>query len=277
MEIEQEASLQGWVPKEQFKGDESKWVDAETYVDRGKQIMPIIQSNNKRLLTEIDALKNTVGNLQNSLVSSQESMEALKVFHQESTKAQVEKARREILANLKEAKSEGDVDQEIQYTADLSKFDAAQIAAEQVKPAPRVEPKQAQLHPDTEAWMSENSWYSSDPVKAGIMDGVAKKLRAENSPLQGKAFLDAAGGIAARMFAQLDGDSDGETTSKVEGSRHSSSSGSGSSAAKGYSSLPADAKEVCQKQASKFVGENKAYKTTKDWQEFFAAEYHKGA
>ena len=113
MEIEQEAKLQGWVPAEDFKGDQSKWVNAEDYVERGKQIMPILQNNNKRLLGEMDSMKSEVMSLKQALASQAESKEALKEFHEESSKAQVEKARREMLAELKQAKQDGDVEQEI--------------------------------------------------------------------------------------------------------------------------------------------------------------------
>ena len=46
---EQEARNLGWVPQEEFRGDPGKWVDAETFVERGHTIMPILKSNNKKL------------------------------------------------------------------------------------------------------------------------------------------------------------------------------------------------------------------------------------
>ena len=43
------ASEQGWTPKEGWKGDPDKWVDAETFYDRGEQIAGILKSKNAKL------------------------------------------------------------------------------------------------------------------------------------------------------------------------------------------------------------------------------------
>ena len=270
MEIEQEAALQGWVPQAEFKGDESKWVDAESYVERGKHIMPILQSNNKRLLSELDSVKSVVESLKLTVSNQSQSMEELKAFHQESTKAQVDKARREILADLKEAKTDGDVDQEIQLTADLSKFDAAQVAAKTAPVQQAQAPQQEQLAPDTVKWMNENPWYGVDLERTGLMDGVAKRMRAENSPLSGTAFIEAAAAIVAERF----GEPAQARTSKVEQGGRGGSASTGGGA--GYNSLPSEAKEQCDRQGARLIGPDKVYKTKKEWQEFYASEYHKG-
>lgn len=275
MDIEQEAGLQGWVPKEQFKGDEAKWVDAEAYVERGKHIMPILQNNNKRFAEKISELENTVANLKTTVSTAQESMEALKQFHQDSTKAQVEKARRDIIASLKAAKVDGDVEEEVQLTSDLSKFDAAQVLVqkEESKPKPKEEvaPPKQEYHPDTKAWLESNPWYGKDHVRTALMDGVAKQLRQEGNNASGLAFLMEAAKRAASIFG---GEAEPEKTSKAESGRPTG--GSASPLSKGYASLPADAKAICERQADKFVGANKVYKTMKEWQDFYTSEYHKG-
>ncbi len=276
MDIESEAKLQGWVPHEEFKGDSSKWVDAESYVERGKHIMPILQSNNKRLLSELDSVKSVVESLKATVDNQNQSMEELKAFHQESTKAQVEKARREILADLKEAKTDGDVDQEIKITAELSQFDAAQVEAKKAQvvtptPTPSVSIADQELDKIRRAWVKENPWYGIDLERTGLMDGVARRLRNENVELYGRDFLDA----AAKIVADRWGDVSEPATSKVEGgSGRGASSRSGATGS--YASLPSDAKEACEKQSSRFVGPDKVYKNKKEWQEFFASEYHKG-
>ena len=52
-----EAESQGWVPKEKFRGDENDWVDADTFVKRGREIMPILRKNNENLLKELNTTK----------------------------------------------------------------------------------------------------------------------------------------------------------------------------------------------------------------------------
>lgn len=46
---EAKALRMGWKPKEEFNGDTSKWVDAETFIKRGEEFLPFVQANNKAL------------------------------------------------------------------------------------------------------------------------------------------------------------------------------------------------------------------------------------
>jgi hypothetical protein len=52
-----EATGQGWVPKEKFKGNEDDWVDASTFVKRGREILPILRKNNENLVRELNQTK----------------------------------------------------------------------------------------------------------------------------------------------------------------------------------------------------------------------------
>ena len=51
-EVETRALAMGWQPKEQFKGDPSKWRPAEEYVQRGEELLPIVQASERRLRQE---------------------------------------------------------------------------------------------------------------------------------------------------------------------------------------------------------------------------------
>src|SRR3990167_11082395 len=42
--VETEARSMGWVPKEEFRGPESQWRDAEEFVERGHNVLPIVNS-----------------------------------------------------------------------------------------------------------------------------------------------------------------------------------------------------------------------------------------
>lgn len=268
MEISEEASLLGWVPKEQFRGDPDKWVEAEEFVERGKHILPILRKNNEKLLGEITILKGQVGTLSDAMKEATESMEALKVFHKESTEAQVAKARREILDRLKAAKTEQDVDAEVEVQAELSEFDAAGKVA--TKPAPKVESAPEPLAPEVKAWMAENPWYGVDQERTGLAMGIANRLKAENTLLKGSAFLAEVKRVLEERWGALE-DGSGASASKVEGG--GGRGGSSRSGGKDYASLPADARARCDADAKKFVGANKVYKTTKEWNAFFASQY----
>lgn len=278
MDIIQEAQSMGWHDKEAHvaKGkSEDSWVDADTYVEKGRHIIPIINERNKKLIAELSTLRAENSTLKGSLEEVQASVKDLVSFHEESTKAQVEKARKEILASLKVAKSEGDVDAEIELTSTLSSFDAAAQAAKGNPPKPFVaEVPTNGIHPQVQAWMVDNDWYGVDQKKTGLMDGAARELKASNPGLWGKALLDAA---KAEVDAFM-----GERKSPIDkteggGRGGSSGNGGGSGSTGGYNDLPADAKSICIKQVDRFVGPNKAFKDVKAWQSHYATQYFKGA
>ena len=53
IEVEKEARLQGWVPKDEFRGKETDWIDADIFVQRGREINPILRKNNERITKEL--------------------------------------------------------------------------------------------------------------------------------------------------------------------------------------------------------------------------------
>lgn len=62
-DYEAEARERGWTPKEEFRGDESRWIDAETFVKNAETKMPLLSKENKQLKDKIDYLERTVKRL----------------------------------------------------------------------------------------------------------------------------------------------------------------------------------------------------------------------
>jgi uncharacterized protein involved in exopolysaccharide biosynthesis len=55
--FEQEARQDGWRPQEEWNGDPEKWVDAETFVERGEKITGILKSKADRLEQRLHKLE----------------------------------------------------------------------------------------------------------------------------------------------------------------------------------------------------------------------------
>lgn len=266
--VEQEARTLGWVPAEEFKGDPNRWVDAETFVERGHTVMPILRKNNERLESLVKQQSEELNKMKNLFNASQESITELQKVHAEATKAAVAKARAEVMAELKQAKLDGDVEREIALTEELSELKAQQAQA--TKPAPEpVKQQQQEVHPDFQAWMAENTWFGTDERKTMKAMGIAQILRAdpENEKLQGRAFFD-------RVLEELEGRT-APKPDKVGGGRPTSS-GAGGEGGKGFASLPADAKEACDRQGRKLVGEGRAFKDMAAWRSYYANLYYQG-
>ena len=274
-QVEQEARTLGWVPAEEFKGDPARWVDADTFVERGHTVMPILRKNNERLEGLVRSQAQELERMKNMVSASQGSIQALQEVHANATKAAVEKARREVMVELKQAKMDGDVDREIALTDELQEL---KVKGEELTKKPTQQQTQVQVpnglnqdavHPDLQAWMAENRWFGTDERKTRKAMGIAQILRAdpENDGLQGREFFE-------RVATELDGEA--PRASKVGGSRPSGSSASGSGN-NSFNSLPAEAREACDRQAKKVVGEGRAFKDMNAWRTYYTKLYNEGA
>lgn len=266
-----EAKSMGWVPAEEFRGDPSKWADAETFVKRGEQFMPLLKANNNRLKSEYQKLEQEVRGLKSLLTASHEAIEELKAFHSEDTKAKVAAVKQQLLEQLKIAKNDGDTEAETRLTEELIDLKAAQ--REPAKPAPAkpsaAAPAEPQVDPELTAWMAKpgNEWFGSNRRKTQLAFGIAEELRADpsNDHLIGQAFYDR---VAEEVAETL-----GETRSvpsKVASSRGGSGGSSGAGNGKSYADLPPEAKAACEDQARKLVGDGRAFKDTASWRKYYA-------
>lgn len=163
--VEQEALASGWVPKDQFSGEEHKWVDAGEYLRRG-ELFKKIESQSKELKDVKRALQE------------------LKKHHVEVREVEYKRALDTLRAQKKDALENGDADAVIaaDERIDLIKEQQRQLQQEQEA----VEtPQSGEEHPEFVEWKSKNSWYtSSRPMKA-FADALGADLASQGlSPSQ---------------------------------------------------------------------------------------------
>ena len=273
-EVEQAAREMGWRPRDEFRGDTAKWVDAETFVSRGENFIPILRADREKLRGENAEIKSALAETKTLLQASQEAIEELKRYHTEDTARQVEKARKDLVKQLKEARDSGDVEAEVTIQDELARIRTAQ-AAPAPKPAAAPSPTASAppTDPDFTAWLANNTWFATSPRLRGLTLGIAEEFRAKEPALKGKAFYER---LDVEMAEYLDPPSRG--SSKVEGSRTSGSRGSNSSSgrARSYSDLPAEAKQACDSYASKLVGPGRVHKDLASWQAAYTKDYFAG-
>lgn len=267
--VEQEARSLGWKPREEFQGDPERWADAETFLERGQTIMPLLKKTNERLTGEVNQLRADTARLKELFSASQEAIEGLKAAHTEATKAAVARAKANVIAELRQAKVDGDVEREVALTEQLTDIKVA----ERSKPAPQAkQPAQNPedlLHPDFRAWASNNTWFGTDQRKTSLAMSIAQKLRSDPTydHLQGAAFY---GKVTELMGEQTSG---GSPQSRVAAGGRGGSGGSGG---RSYSDLPTEAKEACDRQGRRLVGEGRAFKDEKAWRAHYATMYFSG-
>ena len=260
---ESEARAQGWVAKEEFRGSEDDWVDAETFVRRGKEIMPILRKNNEKLLKELGEAKK----------AAEEAREAAKEFR-EFQKQQFERKTKELesqLQELKQAKRDaitnGDGDRARAIDDAMDELKEQRLEAKEELKAAEAKAKevpQVTADPALNAWMDKNDWFGKDSRMTGIANGLGVTLRQENPALNGQAFLDKLDAELAEVFPEKFGKK--RTPNPMEGTPNGTARPSVSSGKKTYTNLPAEAKAACDKFVKQGLMTKEQYVAEYDWE-----------
>lgn len=272
--VEGRAKELGWVPKEQFRGDPEKWVDAETFVKRGEEVMPILRAQNKRQQAENTALREELKKTQQLVQDAQDAIKALTETTSKQAIAQVKQQEANLKAALKQAKVDEDVDRELEIQEQLTATREALKEAEK-KPEKKEDKQESSTTvdftktPEWKAWTEENPWFGVDKRKTALAMGIAQDLRESGETSVGKAFYDK---VAEEVKITL-GEKTTEKTSKVEGGSSRTTGGVGGGKGKSFADLPKEAQDICNRQASRLVGKGKAFATEADWKNHYVTKY----
>lgn len=169
------ARREGWRPKDEYDKDPETWVDAATFVERGK-----VHSRN--LLKEVKVLKAQIATFEGT-------KEAFKKFHAETIKAK-DKEFGEAIATLRQQLHTAIRDGEdadavaIEDRIELLKTSRSELKADVIQ-------EQPQVNPELDAWIDEgNEWFREDENLQAWAVRVGKRLRAGGETVQGRPFLD---------------------------------------------------------------------------------------
>lgn len=284
MSTEAEAVKLGWVPKEKFRGDEKNFIDAETFLERGKQMIPIIKRNNEKLETQLSQVTSENEKLKEQLAEQGEAISELRVYNSKQALNTVKRNRDEIKKQLIQAKKDENIEAEVELSEQLAEHtqaikDAEGEVEDAEAPPKKGKEKAAAAGDDTSAnpvnskefraWEKDNDWFGKDRRKTALMTAIAQEMREdpEYSDLSGRAFLDA-------VTDALEAETGVSKPDKVGGSEHGGeASVRGKKGAKSYNALPQEAKEACERQGKKLVGPGKTFKTMAEWQSKYAQDY----
>lgn len=263
-EIETKARDMGWVPQEEWKGDPEQWRDADEFVRRGEEILPILRSTNKRLQDRIDRLESENGSLKSDF---DKRIKGLERTTQVALKRQREQIESEFEAKKLRAVELGDTDgytaaaqAEKKALADLN--DKADDAAEdEGNTGQNVSPE---IKKSLSEWIGANPWYSSSPRLRGAADEHFEDVKAE---MPGLSFAEQLDEVRKRVAA--------EYPEKFGGKRPASNAVEGGSRIPGgggaqrmATRLPAEAKSA----GEKFVADG-LFKDMEDYaKSYFAQE-----
>jgi len=241
--IEKDARVFGWVPKEEFRGSEEAWVDAETFVKRGKEINPILRANNERLKKEMEAERQKHNK---ELAELKQAAEEFKQFQKDAftrKQQQLETELSDLKNQRKEAIREGDADLVVELEDRIEDLkEEKSKKPEPVVATPSVQ-EEVKIDPSLNEWLEGNKWFGQDVEATEVANALGVSLRKQFPNLTGVDFLNKLDEKLKQRVPELYGNQN-QTRSAVEGSTTRSAPSSGK---KSYDNLPADAKAACDK------------------------------
>lgn len=274
--VEQEARGMGWLPKEEFKGKEENWVDAGTFVEKGRHILPIVQANNKRLEGQVQNLSQTLAQTQAALKAANAAIDAIEESQTASSEAQREQALTELKEQIAAASRDGDHATVVELTEKMVDLKAAAPKADDDKDknkergrnddAPQVP---THIVEEIKTWYGENQAFLEDPRVRRMARVIGEELLAGGETARGRAFLDK---VKAEVESTL---GKSPRQGKVNGGNggQNRSSGGGGEGSKTFNDLPKEAKEAAARMTSRMVGPDKKYKTQEDWYKGYTKSY----
>ena len=222
-EVLAQAQSMGHAPKDEWRGDPDKWVDAQTFVDRGKNRIPILNERIRHQSQQINELKATMSQFADHYGSVQKNAYA--------------RALRDLKAAQTEAVAEGDT---AKFTAVDQQIEHLRANPPNAPHIPGPDPSQDPVFQD---WLSENKWYQTDKELGSYAESVGNHIRHRNPNLVGADFLSEVAKEVKTRFPDRFGVKD-RPVPTVEGAR---SAQPRSSKGKSYTQLPSEAKTACDK------------------------------
>lgn len=204
--VEVEARAGGWVPKEEFHGDEKLWVDAGEFVRRG----PLFEKINRQG-SELKEIK--------------KALEQLKHHHAQVKETAYKDALKALREQKREAFAEGDADKLIAIDEKIDAVRDEQRTFEQSRAQQHSQQVTQELHPEMVAWTNRNPWYNTSRPMRAFADALGMELAAE-----GKSPSDVLKEVERRVRAEFPNKFENPNRSKasaVEGGGNTGSSGKG--------------------------------------------------
>ena len=272
-EQQAEAREIGWRPVVEFRGNADNWVDADVYLQRGREVLPLVKANNKRLETQVSTLTAEITRLTAAVAEQQSSMTEFAKFNQEQLAEKLAEQKRNLTRELREARKDDDdtriedLEERLEENAEAR---ATLKAAPPPKEAPANAPPAVQETPEYIAWKANNAWFGgtskADIAKTAAAHAFAAQVAAQGK--RGQAFFDAVDAEMAEVYPPT------QRREKAEEGRPSGGGGNTGSSDSSFNALPSDAKAKAKEQVSRFVGPNKMFKDEKAWFAYFAKQYN---
>jgi hypothetical protein len=218
--VEDRARAMGWSPKEEFRGDQSRWVDAATFVKNGEESLPILRERMRKL--EATNMELTKG------------VREAREFNDKVYEKALAQARKEAKEEITRATKAGD--------ANAATAAAESLAATEREAAEHKAKKEAEGDPVFESWQKDNADWYQDPDMRVEAEAIAFKLRKKGDKSEGLPFLDKVKDEMKKAFPDRFSNPRRNQPGSVE--RTGGGGEGGSRSKKGWDALPTEAKQA---------------------------------
>ena len=258
-QVEQEARAQGWVPQEEYKGDPDKWVDAEKFVERGKEIAAIAVKKSKDLEEKLAEIEKARAEDKKTFAEFKKFQDDVIAKERENLENWKQNQLAEIRALKKEAAKEGDTAKIMEL--DDKKDEVVEIY-EKEKEKQKPQEKETLESPEDDAvfkeWLKDNSWYKDDADLIAYANGYGQMIVGKYT---GKTYLDKVTEKVKEMFPEKFENPNRNKSNSVE-----AGGGGKRTSGKTYDDLPSHAKKACDKFCKTIPGYTKEqYLKDVDW------------
>jgi ElaB/YqjD/DUF883 family membrane-anchored ribosome-binding protein len=250
----EEAKGLGWKSPADWKGDPPKngFKKAKEYLEHGRTVLPIVQSENKKLKEELTTARRELAETKKDIAAKFENLERMSM-------AALDRQRKQLLESfeaVEDAAAEvGDKEALRKARTDkakaLDKFDEEVAERKEDKKAD----KPAGMPKEIEDWVKENPWFDDDEdMKAVAIRKHGELLNKHSDWSLEKNLAEVRKYVEKRFPSEFKKDEPEEDDDRPEKRKGSPVEGGGSrigggSQRSGWSRLPAEA----QQQADKFI------------------------
>jgi len=234
--IEERAKVYGWVPKEDFRGDPTRWTPADQYVQRADEMLPIARSMNKKLADDVSKANAEIARLTDVVKRVAETHAKVAQTGHEARLKQINRDQEQALADV-----------DVARFRELAEERDSLVAPEVVS----VDTIKTE-NPDNAVvaqWKIDNDWYNTDVELGSYADTASDFIAKRHGNLTASQFMDKVYEEVKKKFPNHS--AFGNANRRTAPPSDSSSVGGGDlsrgSGGKTYSDLPKEAKDVCDR------------------------------
>lgn len=218
-----EAKQHGWTPRDQFRGDPALWKDAESFMRKADEAMPLLRKQN-------ETLKRQMKDLQTQVRKAQD-------FYSKAEQRAYSHAMNDLQARMDDAVDVGDKHAAKTVAAEMSALEKDVAASAAPSSESDNQPTPDQLKAELTDWMESNDWYGTDELKTKYAEMQADLLGPAANYTEGRKA----------WFAEVTR----RVESKFSAKRAPITTGTGQPApsrgGKAFTDLPPEAQRACDK------------------------------